>query len=232
MDDSTKRQIPGTIIPESFNRVDRLEKYVHLGSTRPFCKGSVVLSQGSETNNVMYVQSGCLAVSMGADDGHNKFLFQIGEQSIGMTTFLSENHELQIVAVKDSVVCFFTIEEVLKICHEDEQLIVDIIQNLSSKVYYFMTQSRDLNFSRPASRVFRFLYNLCLHDGKQIEDYYIIHSNLTQKAIGEITGTHYVTVSKLLTILEKQKVLRKTKDAIYVYNLEKLKNMINEVFEY
>ncbi|NLI93533.1 MAG: Crp/Fnr family transcriptional regulator [Peptococcaceae bacterium] len=232
MDDSIKRQIPGPLIPESFYPVDRLEKYMHLGRTRMFPKGSIVLSQGKESNALMYVQSGCLAVSMGADDGHNKFLFHIGARSIGMATFLSEYHELQIYAVKNTTICFFTVEQVLEIFHEDEQVILDILQNILTKVYYFMAQARDLNFCRPSSRVFRLLYNLCIREGKYTGDHYVIHSNLTQKAIGEITGTHYVTVCKLFNILEKQGILKKTKDKIYVYELEKLKNMINEVIEY
>jgi len=232
VDDSVKRQIPGPFIPESFCQVDRLEKYMHLGYTRVFPKGSIVLSQGMESNVIMYVQSGCLAVSMGADDGHNKFLFHIGTHSIGMATFLSEFHELQIYTIKNSTVCFFTVEQILKIFHEDEQVILDILQNALTKVYYFMTQARDLNYCRPSSRVFRLLYNLCLNEGKQVGGYYVIQTKLTQKAIGEITGTHYVTVCKLINILEKKGVLKKTKDTIYVYNLEKLKNMINEVLDY
>lgn len=232
MDDHIKRQIPGPIIPESFYPVDRLEKYMYLGRTCFYPKGSIILSQGMETNTLMYVQSGCLAVSMGMDDGHNKFLFHISGRSIGMTTFLSEYHELQIQAVKNSTVCFFSVEQILGIFREDEQIILDVLQNILTKVYYFMAQARDLNYCRPSSRVFRLLYNLCLNEGKLVGDCYIINSNLTQKAIGEITGTHYVTVCKLLNILEKQEVLKKTKEKIIVYDLDRLKNMINEVFEY
>lgn len=232
MDDGMKRKIPGPLIPESFYPVDRLEKYVHIGCTRLYPKGSIILSQGIETNTLMYVRSGCLAVSMGADDGHNKFLFHISARSIGMTTFLSELHELQIQAVKNSMVCFFSVEQILGIFREDEQIILDILQNVLTKVYYFMAQARDLNFCRPSSRVFRLLYNLCLKEGKPVEDGYVIYSDLTQKAIGEITGTHYVTVCKLFNILEKQGILKKNKDKMYVYNLERLKELINEVIEY
>jgi CRP/FNR family transcriptional regulator len=232
MDDHIKRLIPGPLLPESFYPVDRLEKYMHLGRACFYPKGSIILSQGNEINTLIYVQSGCLAVSMGLDDGHSKFLFHISGRSIGMTTFLSELHELQIQAVKNTAVCFFTVEQILEIFREDEQIILDILQNILTKVYYFMAQARDLNFCRPSSRVCRLLYNLCLNEGKLVGDCYLIHSNLTQKAIGEITGTHYVTVCKLFTILEKQGVLKKTKDKILVYDLDRLKNMIGEVFEY
>lgn len=232
MDDCIKRRIPGPLIPESFCRVDRLEKYVHLGRMRSFSKGEIVLSQGAESNTLIYVQTGSLSVSIGADDGHDKFLFYIGERSIGMTTFLSECHEIQIVAVKNSRVFFFTLEQIMAIFHKEEQIILDIFQNIVSKVYYFMAQARDLNYCRPSSRVFRLLYNLCINEGKYVDGCYQIDTKLTQKAIGEITGTHYVTVCKLLSLLDKQGILKKTKDKIVVHNLERLKALIYEVIEY
>ncbi len=232
MDDCTKRQIRGPLIPESFYTVDRLQKYMHMGFARSYPKGSIVLSQGAETNSLIYVQSGCLSVSMSTDDGQSKYLFHIGESSIGMTTFLSESHELQITAVKDSTVCFFRVEQLLEIFKDDQQVILDILQNILSKVYYFMSQARDLNFYRPSSRILRLLYNLCVSEGKFTGDCYVVQSNMTQKTIGNITGTHHVTVCKLLNVLEKQHILKKTKDEIIVYDLNKLKNMINEIFEY
>ncbi|MGI6449994.1 MAG: hypothetical protein ACOX3R_06800 [Desulfitobacteriia bacterium] len=76
-------KIPGTILPESFNRVDRLEKYLHLGNMRSFSKGSIVLAQGTEFNSLMYVQSGCLEVSMGTDDGHSNLTFAANLQKNG-----------------------------------------------------------------------------------------------------------------------------------------------------
>ncbi|WP_368292952.1 Crp/Fnr family transcriptional regulator [Dehalobacter sp. TBBPA1] len=232
MDDNIKRKIPDILIPETFNRIEHLGMYTHLANTRTFTKGSIVLGQGAESNSIVYVQSGCLSVGIGMEDGHNKFLFNITEGCIGMTTFLSEYHELQIHAVKTSTVCFFPIAQVLKIFHDDEQVILDILQNILSKVYYFMAHARDLNYSRPSSRVFRLLYNLCIHEGKFVGGSYVITSKLTQKAIADITGTHYVTVCKLFNILEKQEVLKKVKNKIYIYDLEKLKSLINEVVEY
>jgi len=226
------RHIHEPVIPELFHSVEGLDKYMHIGHTRSFTKGSILLSQGTKSNSVLYVHSGCLELSMGTDDGHNKFLFHIREHSIGMTVFLSANHELQLTAIENSTVCFFDIEQLLKIFHDDDLILLDFLQNVLTKTYYFMAQARDLNYRRPSSRVFRLLYNLCIAEGKLIDGNYHINSNLSQKAIGEITGTHYVTVCKLFNLLNKQGVAKKTKDKIVVYNLERLKELICEVIDY
>ncbi|HWQ40997.1 MAG TPA: Crp/Fnr family transcriptional regulator [Desulfosporosinus sp.] len=226
------RHILEPIIPEFFHSVEGLDKYMHLGHTRSFTKGSILLSQGTKADSVLYVHSGCLELSIGKDDGQNKFLFHIREHSIGMTIFLSTSHELQLTAIENSTVCFFSIEQLLEIFHDDDQLLLDFLQNVLTKTYYFMVQARDLNYSRPSSRVFRLVYNLCIAEGTLIDSSYHINTNLSQKAIGEITGTHYVTVCKLFNLLNKQGVAKKTKDKIIVYNLERLKELICEVIDY
>ncbi len=229
---NNNRRIVEPIIPETFYCINKFEQYMPKGHTRSFTKGSIILSQGTESDNLLYVHSGCIALSIGTDDGHNKFLFHVREHSIGMTTFLPDNHELQISAVQNSTVCFFTIKQLLEIFREDEQLILDIMQNILTKTYYFMVQARELNFSRPSSRVFRLLYNLCLAEGERRGNCFYINSKLTQKAIGEITGTHYVTVCKLFSLLDKQEILKKTKDKIIIYDLEKLKALIHTIIDY
>jgi CRP/FNR family transcriptional regulator len=95
-----------------------------------------------------------------------------------------------------------------------------------------MIQSRDLIFSWPSTRVFRLLYNLGLSEGRLENGVHVVKTRLTQKAIGEITGTHYVTVSKLFNYLEKQNILTKHKDRICIYDMARLKGLINEVIEY
>ncbi|MGI1659255.1 MAG: Crp/Fnr family transcriptional regulator [Desulfitobacterium sp.] len=232
MDDGLKRIIQDPLIPETFHRVEQLEQVVHLARTRTYAKGTIILAQGMEFDEILYVQKGCLAVSMGADDGHQKFLFHISEGSIVLPTFLGEYHEMQIHAVKNSTISFFKVEQILDISRQDERIMLDVLQNLLTKVYYFMGQARDLNFYRPSSRVFRLLYNLCINEGQQVGDHYEINFSLTQKTIGEITGTHYVTVCKLFQLLDKQGILTKSKDKMIIYDLERLKSLINEVIEY
>lgn len=232
MDDDVRRMYQEPIIPDAFHRIEQLDRFLHLARTRTYDKGSIIVSQGTKFEEFIYVQKGCLVVSMGTDDGDQKFLFHINEGSIGQAAFLGEYHEVQIQAAKNSMVSFFTVKQILEIIRQDEKTFLDLMQNIASKTYYFMSQARDLNFYRPSSRVLRLLYNLCMAEGKFMGDCYIIQSNMTQKTIGNITGTHHVTVCKLLNVLEKQHILKKTKDEIIVYDLNKLKNMINEIFEY
>ncbi|MDR1320175.1 MAG: Crp/Fnr family transcriptional regulator [Gracilibacteraceae bacterium] len=232
MGDDAARIIPEILIPESFYSVEGLEKYLHLGQTREFRKGEVILAQGVPNNSMLYVQSGCLSVNMCNEDGDNKFMFLICERSIGMSVFLSELHELLITATEAARLCFFTMEQALEIFRQDEQIMLDVLQNILSKVYYFMAQSRDLNFSRPSTRIFRLLYNLALTEGRLENGVQVVRTRLTQKAIGEITGAHYVTVSKLFNYLEKHEILTKHKDRICIYDMVRLKSLINEVIEY
>ncbi|EQB22668.1 Transcriptional regulator, Crp [Dehalobacter sp. UNSWDHB] len=233
MEDNNKKQIPRPYMLENFEQNERLEKYLHLAHKRIFPKGAIVEAQGENANSVLYVKSGCLGVSIGSDDGCTKFLFHINEKTIGAAINSNEeNSEVQIHAIRKSTVYFFALEDILEIFNEDKQVLLEVIQNILDKSYCLMTKTRDLSYYRPSSRILRFIYNLCISEGKLVDNYYIINTNLTQKTIGDITGTHYVSVSKLFKMLEQQRILKKTKDKIYIYNLPKLTSMIDEVLKY
>ncbi|WP_368294191.1 Crp/Fnr family transcriptional regulator [Dehalobacter sp. TBBPA1] len=233
MDDTNRKQIPRPYMLENFEQTERLEKYLHLAHKRIFPKGAIVQAQGTNANSILYVKSGCLGVSIGSDEGYTKFLFHIDEKTIGATINTNEdNSEVQVYAIRKSTVYFFTLEDILEIFNEDKQLFLEVIQNILDKSYCLMAKTRDLSYCRPSSRILRFIYNLCVSKGKLVDNYYIINTKLTQKTIGDITGTHYVSVSKLFKMLEEQRILKKTKDRIYIYNLSKLASMIDEVLKY
>ncbi len=52
--------------------------------------------------------------------------------------------------------------------------------------------------------------------------------DLSLQFISEITGAHYVTVSKVLKYLKEQKIIEKKKDKIIIHDLERLKELTHE----
>lgn len=220
------------IIPDSFLNIDQLEQYTHLGLTRSYVKGEILLSPGIPCDKLTYVISGRLQVALEDDDGQEKFLFTLSEHSIGMTLFYSEGHETKIIALENSTVCYFSEEQLMQIFRQDEKLIFTIMKNIWIKTRYFTAQSREMSFYRPAARVLRLIYNFCITEGRFVNDYYEVQCKMTQNHIAQITGTHYVTVSKLFRLLKSEGILTKKKDRLIIYDLERLKELINEDIRY
>ncbi|MGI6449972.1 MAG: helix-turn-helix domain-containing protein [Desulfitobacteriia bacterium] len=84
----------------------------------------------------------------------------------------------------------------------------------------------------PSARVLRLLQELCLSEGKPVGNVYEINIRLAQKSISEITGVHYVTISKIFRWLKRENILYKTTNKITVKDLDRLKALVNENIKY
>ncbi len=219
---------PRPVVPDQFYPIEKMQEYVHLGVVKDYAKGSAVVLPRESTLRMIYVLSGRLRVNMVTDDGREKLLYTAGPYSLLGRLFSTKVNDFHIIALADSTVCFFTKQQLKEVFRRDEELIFEILKNYTSKVAYFMQKTKDLESYTPTIRILRLLDDLCHKQGELVEDIYEISTVLSQNNIAEITGAHYVTVSKVLGCLRKQGIARKTKNKIYIYDWEGLKKLIAE----
>lgn len=216
------------VLPDDFYPVPRIQKYTYLGFIRDFSKGSAVVLPGESTCKMIYILSGQFRVNMVTEDGNETLIYIAGPHTLLGRLFASNINDFHIVAMIDSVVCFFTKEQLRDIFRQDEEIIFEVMKNYTSKVSYFMQKIKYLDTHSPTVRILRLLEDLCYAKGKLVGDTYQIKTALSQKNIAEITGAHYVTVSKVFSFLKKQGIAHKTKNIIYIYDLQKLEELIKE----
>lgn len=219
------------VLPASFYPIPKIKEYVNLGIVRSYAKGSAVVLPGESTRRMIYVISGKIRVNMVTGDGREKLIYSEGAHSLLGRLFKTNINDFHIVAQTECTVCFFTQEDLKEIFRQDEDLIFEVLKNYTAKVSYFMQHIRDMDFYTPSVRIMRLLLELCRKQGKLVGNTYEIKIDLSQKNIAEITGAHYVTVSKVLGCLKKQGIAYKAKDTIYIYDLDKLEKLIDESCE-
>lgn len=215
----------GYVLPDTFYPVPKLGNYVHLGSERSYLKGETILLPGEVLGKAIFVISGRLKVSSLTDDSREIFIYSAGKSCFMDRLFNYCVERNFITADEDSKVCFFTKEQLLMIFKQDEEVILDIYRNLSSKNAYYINQIQETHLFSPSIRVFRLLYELYKTNGKWIDHSWQINVSLSNKKISEITGLHFVTVSKIFGFLKKQKILKKIKTKIIIYDEKKLKEL-------
>ncbi|TCX51673.1 Crp/Fnr family transcriptional regulator [Dehalobacter sp. 14DCB1] len=220
------------ILPDTFCCVPKLLNYVHLGSLRNYGKGEMISQPGEVIGKVIFVLSGKLATSRITDDGREVFVCSGRQHSVINRLFEFEGDNVQIVAIEASKICFFSEEQMLMIFKHDEKIISDFLYNESIKLNYFIKLSCELKLYTPSVRVLRLFYGLYNLNGQSKDTYWEIQIALPNKVIAEITGLHHVTVSKILGSLKKEKILSKKKNAIIIYNLEKLKDLVDKGIAY
>jgi len=220
------------IVPDSFHPIKKLRDYTFIGNVRSFQKGDTVVLPGETIHKVIYVLSGKLSVSFLNDDGKQKSMYTAGRYSIVDRLFPSENCFVHVVSEENSTVCFFTKEQLFFIFKQDEEIIYEFIVNYSSKCFHFMNEAKEMALYNPSIRVLRLLQELCLSEGKPVGNAFEINIRLAQKSISEITGVHYVTISKIFRWLKRENILHKTTNKITIKDLDRLKALVNENIKY
>lgn len=217
----------GAIIPDTFYPVKKLQEFVELGTVKSYSRGSTVVLPGEEPNTLIYVLSGRLRVNLVFDDDRERLVYFAGNYTFVGRLFQTYNN-IYVVAIEDSKVCFFNKEQLTRIFRRDEEVIFDVIRNYLSKVSYYMRQTAEMDYFNPAVRVVRLLYELAASKGVALDGSYEVDIDLSLRSISEITGTHYVTVSKVLGFLKRQNILEKKKNRIIIYDMEKLRILTQE----
>ncbi|WP_368292965.1 Crp/Fnr family transcriptional regulator [Dehalobacter sp. TBBPA1] len=211
-------------IPDTFFPVERFQQHVDLGTTKYFAKGSVVVMPGEATSVIIYVVSGKLRVDKIIDDGRERLLYYAGQY--GLIGRLYETcNDIYVMAIEDSRICFFSKQQLREVFRRDEELVFDLLKNYVTKMSYYIKQFAEIDCFSPAVRIVRLLYELYLTQSIPLEDSYEINIDLSLKNISEITGAHYVTVSKVLNCLKSENILEKKKNKIIIYDSEKLKTL-------
>ncbi|NBJ14524.1 MAG: Crp/Fnr family transcriptional regulator [Dehalobacter sp. 4CP] len=215
------------VVPDTFFPIEKLAKYTHLGSVKTYPKGSTVVFPGDKMLTLGYVIYGRLRISTFFEDEREKLLYFAGQHCI-LALLFTELSEIYAVATEDSRVCFFSERQIRQIFRADDDVAIDVLKSYQSKINYYIKQVTEMDYFNPTVRVVRLLYKLCLTSGIEVDDCIEINIDLSMKDISEITGTHYVTVSKVLGWLRRQNILEKKKNKIIIRNLAKLNILTHE----
>jgi CRP-like cAMP-binding protein len=217
-----------SILPCNFYPVLRLNHYTHLGAIRTYLKGDSIVLPGEIINKVIFVLEGRLGISFLNEDGRQKFMFYADPFTFADRLFAIEECFVHVVSEEKSTVCFFDKEQLLKILQQDRDFLIEFITCYASKCTYFMREAKEMVLYKPSVRVLRLLYELCRAVGKQVDQTYVIDERISQRAISEITGVHFVTISKLFRYLKAENILQKNSGKIVIYDLPRLKNLIED----
>ncbi|RJE48512.1 Crp/Fnr family transcriptional regulator [Dehalobacter sp. MCB1] len=216
------------ILPNNFYPMKKLQNYGHLGTIRNYGKGESIVLPGELIHKIIYVISGRLSINFLNEDGRHKVMFYADPLTFADRLFPFDDCFVHVVAEESSTVWFFTQEQLFEIFQQDKEVLFDFISCYSSKCGYFMREAKEMILYNPSVRVLRLLYDLCLTQGKLVNNVYQIDIKLSQKAISEIIGVHFVTISRIFGFLKKENILYKTTNKIVVIDLERLKDLINE----
>ena len=218
---------PGSyVLPDSIYTTPKLKQYCNFGSTLNYKKGEAVFKPGDILNRLGYILSGTVRVAMVSDDGQEQLLYTAGPGNLLGLLFGRKDEPTYVTALESCTICFFTGEQIKAVCAHDPDVILELLHNNIQKTGYFMSQLASRKWFSADIRILQLIYHIALERGIYRDGRYEVNIKLTQKTISEITGVHFVTVSRCLKQLKEMGIAEKVKNGFIIHDLERLNQLI------
>jgi CRP/FNR family transcriptional regulator len=190
-------------------------------------KGQNVFIQNNSSYGSYCIQSGQLKLSKLSKDGNESIVRLTNDgQMIGHSSvILDKNHYGSCSTITDSVLCFIP-----------KKAFLDIIKKYSTVanrlIYLLSNQLRIAELSAASKSQRSFKQNLASLLANLFKLHGIIENNemklvlnLSRVEIASMLGTTTETVSRLMTELKKEKIIREKDKIIYILNREALEKI-------
>ncbi|MBL7685753.1 MAG: Crp/Fnr family transcriptional regulator [Deltaproteobacteria bacterium] len=203
-------------------------------------KGKHLFYQGDEAKNLYVVLEGKLKLTQLSEEG-NQIVLRIlgaGEPMAAISFFENALFPATAVAVEKSTCIYWPHENFSSLMEKVPLLATGVIQVLISRIQELQDRFRELATDEVQQRIAKALVRLSEKVGqpyKQLgskgpsftRDKKMIRIDLplTRQDIAEMTGTTAFTVSRLLTLWEKEKIIQTEKKKILICDLEQLQSL-------
>jgi CRP-like cAMP-binding protein len=220
-------------VPDNLAQVRGFANYTDRGQIRKYQKGESVILPGHEMKYLFFVMSGRLSLYMVDEAEQGLMIYALPYHVLDLlfSCQAGEAVNSHLIADENSTVCLFNEQTVLDLLSKDPSLLREFLMTYTSKVGYFMRMTFEKDHYAPKQRLLRFFRNLCLSEGQVYGAGYIIAMRLSQKTISEITGVHYISVSRIINELKRDRLITKATNKIVIHDFALLQDLISRAEE-
>lgn len=200
------------------------------GQSHKYKKGQPLFLEGEKMKNVFLIKQGKIKLSISNQEGNEKTVGYLGENSIVGTSSLFNNAEYMFnaTAVTNSHLLKFDRDEFIHKVMSNEQLTLQIFKIMSLRIRILTNHALDLSFNHSFKRLASALLEISETYGKVRNDGKIfIDFTITQREISELIGTTLVTVSNHLRKLMELEIIEKQNQQYIILDMDKLQKIAN-----
>ncbi len=224
-----------TFLPNSIPTVPKLRDYVHMGMVKTYPPKSRIEKPANYQEVLLFTLSGYIKTTMIREDGtETLFIYtpQFAVNTIWLHTYDHYmEHSLILSVVKETTVCYFSKEQIMAWMQQDWELLEQMIQQYAANIdlHYYKTL-----INTPASatkRMLQLLYNLCTIETPDENGWYRMPILLSQRDLADTANIHYATANRIFRWLEKEKVVKKTRKQMIIYDFKRLEHLLKNYEE-
>jgi CRP/FNR family transcriptional regulator len=171
-----------------------------------------IFLQWQRAEAMFLIKAGRVKLTKATDDGRELIIDirkagdVVGEALLGEDTV----YPLSAYCLEDTLVCGFTLDRFQALVSAHPNIGFQVIKNLSDRVSRLQSRVDSMSEGRLEERVYRVLVTVAEEHGIPSDGGTMIHFPLTQEELAFLTGSHRVSVSRVMKgLAESGRVLRK-----------------------
>ncbi len=203
-----------------FSRIDKnsFASICHATKKQHMKKGEYLFKQGDSEDRVYFIKEGSLKFVRITENGEEVIIEIVGSgEVIGETTLFREGvfSPVSAIVLEEANVCSIDSKSFERIITENPEISLQIIKNLSTRLYDTWEKITELNTQTIQEKVISFFIQLAQEQGEPCTEGTLIKIPLTQHEIASAVGASRVRVAQTLQDLIKSNyICRKRKHYI------------------
>ncbi|HOC45800.1 MAG: Crp/Fnr family transcriptional regulator [Syntrophorhabdaceae bacterium] len=214
------------------DRPEELSLLVSISERRHYPPGGLIYVQGEESRPYFYlIEQGKVKISLLSHDGSEKIIvIQEKNTLFGYAaTFDGHPYFHTATAMEDTELRVVPLDPFLRLIEKHPNVAFLVIAAFARVTRMLVLQIEDFSFLDAEKRVAHMIYKLACEVGRKTPKGLLIAKKVTQEDLASLAGLSRVSVSLALNHFEDLDILRKKRNMIEVFDIEKLKAFVGDL---
>lgn len=192
-------------------------------------KNSLVAEEGASINQIYYIESGKVKYSTTTSDGNEKIMYLVNKGELIGDLWSASNRPYFMTATTLTKCTLRTMEPkaFMRVLLSNQELAESWMGNLSEIMEFFVDHVTELVFLDKEQIICKYIYRLSFNYGVETDTGVRINTKMTHQLFADLMGCSRITVSKIMSVLIKKKIITKEDGYICITDMETLKGMLN-----
>ncbi len=191
-------------------------------------KGESIIKIGQPVFGIYMIQEGAVKV-VTPPHSNKQTSVRLAKDGnfIGYTVLSNDKYRFDVIAIKDTSVCFIEKDIFEKICKNNAEFTYEFLRNFAREMFNIRFRMEYHSLMNTREKVAEaFLYAIDIFGlNKKTK---LINIPINRLDIAELAGTTTEQVTRQLSDFENEKLISKNKRAIQILNINGLKDVIND----
>ncbi|WP_158736796.1 Crp/Fnr family transcriptional regulator [Alteribacillus sp. YIM 98480] len=232
VNESTKRtELLYKLAPPWYHsRFDDFRSIFTNAPEKTYKKNEIIYVQGDMNHYIYFIVEGRVRMSLFDQAGNEKSVIILNPGSIFGENCALERQPALVTTTTNTPcrIAFIHRNDFLEKIFKDRNLNERLIYNLTGKLNAMIKHIKEISFMNANERIMTYLYKLSEVYGHDTDRGRKITIKFTHQEMADLSGISRVSVSNIMTLLDKAGTISKTDGYYYINNVEHLKEWIKE----